>query len=125
MSFDDWTSCVQPKVQGSRNLDTLLPAGLDFFILFASVAGILGSGGQANYAAGNTFMDALAQQRVARGEKPVSLDLGWMKSEGVVCRERLSRKGVLQQRGFLMPIYQKELHTPSGPLLRPEARAIE
>ena len=57
---------------------------MDFFLYLSSVAGVVGSDGQANYAAGNTYMDSLAHYRVARGEKATSLDLGWMESEGAV-----------------------------------------
>lgn len=55
---------------------------MDFFILLSSICGITGQGGQANYAAGNTYEDALAHHRIAQGEKAVSLDLGVMVSEG-------------------------------------------
>ncbi len=82
---------------------------MDFFICLSSIAGIIGSGGQANYAAGNTYMDALAHYRIAHGEKAVSLDLGWMKAEGVVARNEKLEKA-FEAAGFLMPIYQKELH---------------
>lgn len=49
---------------------------MDFFILLSSLSGILGATGQANYATGNTFHDALARHRVGLSEKATSLDLG-------------------------------------------------
>lgn len=49
---------------------------MDFFILASSMTGILGQATQINYAAGNTFQDALAKYRISIGEKAVSLDLG-------------------------------------------------
>lgn len=92
MTYEDWDAGVKSKVHGLWNFHSLLPRGLDFFILLSSASGIFGSGGQANYAAGNTYMDALAHHRVAQGEKAVSLDIGWMAGEGVVAEnEALSK----------------------------------
>ncbi|KAK6606927.1 KR domain-containing protein [Botrytis cinerea] len=42
MTHDDWRTSTDPKTIGSWNLHTLLPHGLDFFILLSSVAGVLG-----------------------------------------------------------------------------------
>ena len=107
MTFDDWTTSTKPKVQGSWNLHSLLPNGLDFFILLSSISGIIGNGGQANYAAGNTYMDALAHYRVAHSEKATALDLGWMEAEGVVAESEALQRG-MQASGFMAPISQKE-----------------
>lgn len=74
MSFEDWTAAIQPKVDGTRNLHNILPKNMDFFIFLSSIAGIFGSPGQSNYSAGNSYQDALAQYRVANGQKAISLD---------------------------------------------------
>lgn len=55
MVYDDWRTCTAPKIQGSWNLHELLPHSLDFFVMLASMSGVIGNPGQANYAAGNTF----------------------------------------------------------------------
>lgn len=67
-----------PKVMGSWNLHQQLPCDLDFFIMFSSIAGVLGPVGQSNYAAGNTFMDALSRHRLSLGEKSISLNFSMM-----------------------------------------------
>ncbi|MCJ1386254.1 hypothetical protein MMC17_009380 [Xylographa soralifera] len=107
MTFEDWITSTAPKVQGSWNLHSLLPQGMDFFICLSSIAGVVGSGGQAIYAAGNTFMDALTDYRVSRGEKGTSLDLGWMESEGVVAESSFLSTS-MAAGGSFMPISQAE-----------------
>ncbi|KAI1273287.1 hypothetical protein F5Y07DRAFT_391401 [Xylaria sp. FL0933] len=82
MTFEQWVTATKPKIQGSWNLHELLPENLDFFIQLSSLAGIIGSISQANYSAGNTFQDALAQYRHAKGLPATSIDLGLMKDIG-------------------------------------------
>ena len=107
MTHGDWEEAVNSKVHGSWNLHCLLPRNLDFFVFLSSVSGIFGSAGQANYAAGNTYMDALAHYRIAQGEKAVSLDLGWMVGAGVAAENEEVNKA-LAANGFLTPISQVE-----------------
>ncbi|TVY41425.1 Highly reducing polyketide synthase [Lachnellula occidentalis] len=108
MSCKDGKTCIDPKVRRSWNLHTLLPKGMDFFVFLSSISGIVNSGGQANYAAGNTSMDALADYRVAQGEKGSSLDLGAMTDEGLLAENEELLNRVLA-RGNLLPVSSKEL----------------
>ena len=108
MTFDDWKTSVSPKVQGSWNLHTLLPGDLDFCIYLSSVSGLIGTRGQANYAAANTYMDALAAHRQANGLSAVSIDLGAMLSEGYLAENDTIRDRLLSNKHFA-PISLNEL----------------
>ncbi|KAI2998689.1 hypothetical protein CAN33_0030420 [Aspergillus niger] len=60
MDFDAWKQSTEPKVQGTWNLHkAFYSTPLDFFVTLSSIASITGNMGQANYAAGNGYMDAL------------------------------------------------------------------
>ena len=83
MTFDDWVAATQPKMQGSWNLHETIPEDMDFFVFLSSSAGVIGARGQANYATGNGFQDALAQYRRSKGLAAVSLDLGMILGAGV------------------------------------------
>ncbi|RYO81820.1 hypothetical protein DL764_009708 [Monosporascus ibericus] len=123
MTYEDWLTSTRSKVTGSWNLHETLPVDLDFFILLSSVNGIFGGRAQANYAAGNTFKDALAHYRIAHGQKAVSIDLGLMVAEGVVAENEFLLAS-MRRIGHLMDITQDELIAlldfycdPSLPLL--------
>ena len=118
MKLDQWKDAVWPKVQGSWNLHKLLPSGLDFFIMLSSISGIMGNRGQANYAAGNTFMDALAHHRVHSGERATSLNLGFFLSAGVVKESAALEKHYASGLPFT-PVTESQLHSLLA-LLRPE-----
>ncbi|GAA4944870.1 hypothetical protein GCM10023238_08710 [Streptomyces heliomycini] len=66
-----------PKVLGAYLLHRhLQDEPLDHFVLFSSIASLLTTAGQTNYAAGNAFLDALAHHRRARGLPALSIDWG-------------------------------------------------
>jgi hypothetical protein len=103
MTYEDWLTTTRPKIQGSWNLHEFFPKGLDFFILRSSTAGVIGNPGQANYCAGNTYQDALAQFRRAQGLVGTSLDLGAMKDVGWLAEHT-------DVKTPFMEIHEEELH---------------
>ncbi|KAL8718942.1 MAG: hypothetical protein Q9225_003986 [Loekoesia sp. 1 TL-2023] len=91
MSLQDFNDAVQPKVQGSWNLHLAsLEFGgrLEFFTMLASISGVVGQKGQANYAAGNTFQDSLAKHRQNLGLPACSIDLGVVGDVGYISERK-------------------------------------
>jgi hypothetical protein len=79
-----------PKVQDAWHLHQLTQGmDLGMFLLFSSISGIVEMPGQANYAAANTFLDALARLRHARNLPASSIAYGSWGGEGMA--SRLSR----------------------------------
>ncbi|RBQ20834.1 beta-ketoacyl synthase [Spongiactinospora rosea] len=66
---------LRPKVDAAWHLNDLLPRETTL-VLFSSIASLVDNPGQANYAAGNAFLDGLAQQARAQGRPAVSLAWG-------------------------------------------------
>ena len=77
MTREAFDTAYKPKVLGSYLLHkTLNKEPLDYFVMFASVASLLTTAGQTNYAAGNAFLDALAHYRRAHGLPGIAIDWG-------------------------------------------------
>ncbi len=100
MTADDYAAAVIPKVAGTWNLHSQFEhsGDLDFFVIFSSMAGILGNASESNYAAGSSYQDALARWRVAHGLPCVSIDLSPVKSVRIVAepagqRARMAKLG--------------------------------
>lgn len=87
MSHEEWQTAVAPKVRGTLNLhEATQESPLDFFVLFSSISGVIGQVGQANYAAGNTFLDTFCQYRRQLGLPASVLDIGVLGDIGYASR---------------------------------------
>ena len=90
---------LAPKMSGAWNLHQQtreLP--LDFFLLYSSMSSVIGNRGQANYAAANSFLDALAHHRRALRLPALAINWGAIGEVGYVARneqvrEHLARNG--------------------------------
>ncbi|WP_033334188.1 type I polyketide synthase [Streptomyces novaecaesareae] len=93
---------LRPKVDAAWHLHELTrDLGLDAFVLFSSASGVFGTAGQANYAAANAFLDALARQRHAEGLPGLSLAWGmWAERSGLTDRLNSQQATKLERNGF-------------------------
>ncbi len=130
-----------PKVAGGWNLHRAsLADPLDFFVMYGSAAGVLGSPGQANHAAANQFLDALAHWR--RSEQRVAQSISWgpwaevgaaaalgtdeqivlagmgkiFPSEGLCLLARCLRCGIVQVAAMRLRVQAMPAHLQSLPL---------
>jgi acyl transferase domain-containing protein/NADPH:quinone reductase-like Zn-dependent oxidoreductase/acyl carrier protein len=98
----DWARfeyVLAPKVKGAWALHQYTRnSDLDFFVLFSSLASVLGSPGQTNHASASAFLDGLAHYRRQEGHSATSLDWGVWNRTGAGVRygvvDRAAKHGV-------------------------------
>nr|WP_317891442.1 SDR family NAD(P)-dependent oxidoreductase [Saccharopolyspora pogona] len=91
---------LSAKVVGAANLDRLLGGQpLDAFVLFSSISGVWGAGGQGAYSAANAYLDALAERRRACGRPATCVAWGPWAGAGMAVQE--GNEAHLRRRGLV------------------------
>ncbi|KAL3449932.1 hypothetical protein BJX65DRAFT_305943 [Aspergillus insuetus] len=125
MTHVQWMAVMRTKVQGTWNLHRALKEHdekLDFFVLFSSMAGLVGTVGQSNYAAANAFMDAFVQYRRQQGLVASVINLGVVEDIGCVSREpallgrvRFTAGRLIQEGTVLEALHAALCHSRPNP----------
>ncbi|PPK68489.1 type I polyketide synthase [Actinokineospora auranticolor] len=111
---------LRPKLVAATNLHELT-GDLSAFVLFSSLAGTLGSAGQANYAAANAYLDALAEHRAAQGQPALSVAWGPWAQAGMAADDTTSAR--LRRTG-LPPLRTDQALTALGQAMSGRAAAL-
>jgi acyl transferase domain-containing protein/acyl carrier protein/SAM-dependent methyltransferase len=103
---DEFKKVLAPKVEGLTNIDDASKAlPLDFFVVFSSMAGLMGNIGQVDYACANAFMDAYASYRndlVKKGKRNGrTLSINWsLWKDGGMRVDEDTEKMMIQNSGM-------------------------
>ncbi|WP_344143743.1 type I polyketide synthase, partial [Polymorphospora rubra] len=123
MDLDRMRTVLSAKVRATRVLHAATAGRtLDAFVLFSSLAGVIGSAGQANYAAANAYLDAFAAWRRDQGLPATTLAWGAWAEQGMAATD-----GALTARltrGGLNPMPGAEAATALGRLVNTDEAAL-
>ena len=104
--WETFETVMWPKMLGAWHLhQATADRDLDMFVLFSSVAGVLGNPGQSNHAAANAFLDQLAAHRRAIGLPGQAIAWGaWSEiGEAEEQRERMTRRSATTGIEWITP----------------------
>ncbi|WP_246198376.1 type I polyketide synthase [Actinomadura syzygii] len=105
LTADQLGEVLRPKADAALALhDLTRDLDLSAFVLFSSMAGLMGTAGQANYAAANAFLDGLAAQRRSEGLAACSVAWGWWEDDGGMIRDLGDRDLRRMRRAGLAPM---------------------
>jgi acyl transferase domain-containing protein len=102
LTVDDLGAVRAPKLDGARTLHALTAEHpVEHFLLFGSVASLIGAAGQASYAVANASLDAFAVWRHARGLPATSIAWGRWSNTGFAARLTAAQTARVAARGLL------------------------
>ncbi|NEQ63026.1 MAG: SDR family NAD(P)-dependent oxidoreductase, partial [Moorea sp. SIO4A1] len=103
-SWSSFEQVMAPKVQGAWHLHQLTQnQSLDFFVMFSSVASLLGSPGQGNHSAANGFLDGLVHYRRKMGLPGLSIHWGAVSQIGEAAERGADMRAGKQGMGVISP----------------------
>ncbi|WP_413160472.1 SDR family NAD(P)-dependent oxidoreductase [Capilliphycus salinus ALCB114379] len=104
LNSEKFERVMKPKMHGAWNLHQLTKdIPLDYFVLFSSAASLLGSPGQANHVAANTFLDMLAHYRQILGLPGLSINWGAWSEVGAAAERQVTQQMSLKGVGTISP----------------------
>ncbi|KAL9615819.1 MAG: hypothetical protein Q9160_009232, partial [Pyrenula sp. 1 TL-2023] len=129
MTAHDFERASAPKVAGTRYLKEAFKSdNLEFFLTLTSISAIVGTRGQANYAAGNTFQDTVAHTSSRSGTRYVSLSLGVLDAPAPNSKALQERSDFVEREGGIPMSMQQAValinHAISEELLQSRCRHI-
>ena len=114
MTGEEWDTALRLKVDSSWNLhQETLTDDLDLFILFSSIASVLGNRNQGNYNVGNAFLNALAEYRHTLDLPAVSIGLGAMSKSTTFPLSRTPMNNILKHLFQLILEFYMNWGTPT------------
>jgi NAD(P)-dependent dehydrogenase (short-subunit alcohol dehydrogenase family)/acyl carrier protein len=124
-AWDRFAAVLAPKATAVRNLH-LLTRGqpIEFFFLFSSIASVLGSGGQSNYAAANAFLDAFAHHRSSLGLPATTINWGPWEDAGMAARLAADQRDRWTRLGLQSLTPERALSLLSLLLVKPRTQIV-
>ena len=130
MSHEQFNTVLSPKVAGAWNLHNattvnsqLEDSQLDFFVMYSSATTYLGNPGQANYVAGNAFLESLARHRKSKGLTATYAAWGAIDDVGFLARNEEIKEALQSRLGGIALSSAQALHMLEKLILSEKAGA--
>ncbi|MFZ1322475.1 MAG: SDR family NAD(P)-dependent oxidoreductase [Ignavibacteria bacterium] len=103
-TIEKFEKVLSPKIKGAWYLHELTKdLEIDFFIMYSSIASLLGSAGQANHSAANSFLDSFAFYRKAKGLPAMSINWGVWSEIGSAVKKGADKNEKIPGLGMIDP----------------------